>query len=350
MRFEGFSVLHCHGVFPSGDQQQQQKPLQQQVEKIANFIFIAAARGNSSQNHHFLWASEVTLGIFGVQFWGFSVLHCHGVFPSGNQQQQQKPLQQQEEKVAKIHSSSKRKKQPKSSFSMGFRSYVRHFRGAILGLLRPSLPWCFPIRDWQQQQQKPMQQQEVKVAKIHSSSKRKKQPKSSFSMGFRSYVRHFWGAILGLLRPSLPWCFPIWGPAAAAKASAAAVAKIHSSSKRKKQPKSSFSIGFRSYVRHFRGAMGFSVLHCLGVFPSGDQQQQKPLQQQEEKVAKIHSSSKRKKQPKSSFSMGFRSYVRHFRGAILGLLRPSLPWCFPIRGPASSRSSSKSLSSARRKR
>ena len=162
-----------------------------------------------------------------MQFWGFSVLHCHGVFPSGNQQQQQqKPLQQQEEKVAKIHSSSKRKKQPKSSFSMGFRSYVRHFRGAILGLLRPSLPWCFPIRDWQQQQQKPMQQQEVKVAKIHSSSKRKKQPKSSFSMGFKSYVRHFRGAIWGLLHPSLPWCFPIRGPAAAAaKASAAAGGK-----------------------------------------------------------------------------------------------------------------------------
>ena len=148
-----------------------------------------------------------------------------------------------------IHSSSKRKKQPKSSFSMGFRSYVRHFRGAILGLLRPSLPWCFPIRgpaaaaakafifiaflwvsevtlgifgvqfwgfsvlhchgvfpsgDQQQQQPKPLQQQEEKVAKIHSSSKKKKQPKSSFSMGFRSYVRHFRGAILGLLRPSLP--------------------------------------------------------------------------------------------------------------------------------------------------
>ena len=39
-------------------------------------------------------------------------------------------------KVAKIHGSSKRKKEPKASFSMGFRSYVRHFRGAILGLLR----------------------------------------------------------------------------------------------------------------------------------------------------------------------------------------------------------------------
>ena len=90
--------------------------------------------------------SEITLGIFGVQFWGFSVLHCHCVFPSGDQQQQQKPLQQQEERVAKFHSSSKRKKPPKSSCSMGFRSYVRHFRGASLGFLRPSLPLCFPIR------------------------------------------------------------------------------------------------------------------------------------------------------------------------------------------------------------
>ena len=44
----------------------------------------------------------------------------------------------------KIHSSSKRKKEPKASFSMDFRSYVRHFRGAILGLLRPSEVWCFP--------------------------------------------------------------------------------------------------------------------------------------------------------------------------------------------------------------
>ena len=28
--------------------------------------------------------------------------------------------------------------------TMGFRSYIRHFRGAILGLLRPSEAWCFP--------------------------------------------------------------------------------------------------------------------------------------------------------------------------------------------------------------
>ena len=168
---------------------------------------------------------------------------------------------------------------------------------------------------------------------IHSSSKRKKQPKSSFSMGFRSYVRHFRGAILGLLRSSLPWCFPIRGPAAAA-----AKAFIFIAAARGKSSQNHHFLWVSEVTLGIFGVQfwGFSVLHCHGVFPSGDQQQQqqKPLQQQEEKVAKIHSSSKRKREPKSSFSMGFRSYVRHFRGAILGLLRPSLPWCFPIRGPA----------------
>ena len=63
-------------------------------------------------------------------------------------------------------------------------------------------------------------------------------------MGFRSYVRHFRGANLGLPRPSLPWCFPIQGPAAAAATKASAAAggpgsqnSIHSSSKRKKELK-----------------------------------------------------------------------------------------------------------------
>ena len=30
---------------------------------------------------------------------------------------------------------------------MGFRSDVRDFFGAILGLVRPSGPWCFPVRE-----------------------------------------------------------------------------------------------------------------------------------------------------------------------------------------------------------
>ena len=175
----------------------------------------------------------------------------------------------------------RRKKEPKASFSIGFRSYVRHFRGAILGLLRPSEAWCFPARRW-----------------------------------------------------FFPWCFPIRGPAAAVLSVSEVTLGIFGVQ---------FS-GFSVLQRQGVSLPGGDFFH--GVFPSEDQQQQqqKPLQQQEEKVAKIHSSSKRKKQPKSSFSMGFRSYVRHFRGAILGLLRPSeawcfpagrwfFPWCFPIWGP-----------------
>ena len=227
---------------------------------------------------------------------------------------------------------------------MGFRSYVRHFRGAILGLLRPSEAWCFPAGRWFFPWCFPIWGPDVKVAKIHSSSKRKQEPKASFSIGFRSYVRHFRGAILGLLRPSaawcfparrwfFPWCFPIRGPAAAVLSVSEVTLGIFGVQ---------FS-GFSVLQRQGVSLPGGDFFH--GVFPSEDQQQQqKPLQQQEEKVAKIHSSSKRKKQPKSSFSMGFRSYVKHFRGAILGLLRPSeawcflagrwfFPWCFPIWGP-----------------
>ena len=236
---------------------------------------------------------------------------------------------------------------------MGFRSHVRHFRGAILGLLRPSEAWCFAPGRWFFPWCFPLWGPDVKVAKIHGSSKRKREPKASasFSMGFRSHVRHFRGAILGLFRPSeawcfapgrwfFPWCFPIWRPDVK-------VAKIHGSSKRKKEPKASFSMGFRSHVRHFRGAilglLRSSEAWCFApgrlFFPWSS-----PIWPPDVKVAKIHSSRKRKKEPKASFSMGFRSHVRHFRGAILGLLRPSeawcfapgrwfFPWCFPIWGP-----------------
>ena len=55
---------------------------------------------------------------------------------------------------------------------MGFRSYIiiREFSGAILMLFRPSLPWCFPIREvpfeQKESQEQQQQQQEEKVAKI----------------------------------------------------------------------------------------------------------------------------------------------------------------------------------------
>ena len=46
---------------------------------------------------------------------------------------------------------------------MGFRSDTREFLGAILMLFRPSLPWCFPIREvpfGQKESQEQEQQQE----------------------------------------------------------------------------------------------------------------------------------------------------------------------------------------------
>ena len=51
---------------------------------------------------------------------------------------------------------------------MGFRSYVRQFWGAIFMLLRPSLPWCFPIRQLSfEQKEQQQQQQDEKVAFSH---------------------------------------------------------------------------------------------------------------------------------------------------------------------------------------
>ena len=97
---------------------------------------------------------------------------------------------------------------------MGFRSYIRQFLVAILMLFRPSGPCCLsvaeapflsleiPIRELsfeqKEYQEQEQQQQEEKVAK-----------KSSFSMGFRSYIREFLVAILMLFRPSGPCCLSV---------------------------------------------------------------------------------------------------------------------------------------------
>ena len=139
---------------------------------------------------------------------------------------------------------------------MGFRSYVRHFCGAISKLFRPSLPWGVAASHQQQ-----LQQQEKKVAKIIT----------SVSMGFRSYVRHFCGAISKLFRPSLPWGF------AAGSGSLLGVAARHQQQQQerlqqqeKKVAKSSFlwvsEVTLGIFAVQFRS---FSVLHCHGDLPLG---------------------------------------------------------------------------------
>ena len=65
------------------------------------------------------------------------------------------------------------------------------------------------------------------------SSRTKKELKSSFSMGFRSYIRHFWGAIFSkLFRLSLPWGF------AAGSGSLLAVAASHQQQQPQQQQQS----------------------------------------------------------------------------------------------------------------
>ena len=141
-------------------------------------------------------------------------------------------------------------------------------------------------------------------------------------MGFRSYIKQFLGAILMLFRPSLPWGFAagsgsIFGVAACHRSS-----RSRSSSSRKQEEKVAtiiFSIGFRRVAEAGAAAAG--------------------------------GRNRRKKQLKASFSMGFRSYIRQFLGAILMLFRPSLPWGFAagsgsILGVAACHRSSRSRSSS----
>ena len=100
----------------------------------------------------------------------------------------------------------RRKKSLKSSFSMGFRSYIKQFSDAILMLFRHSLPWGFAagsgsifgvaVCNWSNR------------SRSSSSSSRKQEEKvATIIFSISSYMRQFLDAILILFRPSLPWGF-----------------------------------------------------------------------------------------------------------------------------------------------
>ena len=149
-------------------------------------------------------------------------------------------------------------------------------------------------------------------------------------MGFRSYIKQFLGAILMLFRPSLPWGF------AAGSGSILGVAACHRSSRsRSSSSRSSSSSSSRKQeekVATIIFSIGFRRVAGAGAAAGGGR-------------------NRREKQLKSSFSMGFRSYIRQFWGAILMLFRPSLPWRFAagsgsILGVAACHRSSRSRSSS----
>ena len=117
-----------------------------------------------------------------------------------------------------------------------------------------AFPWCFPSGSQQQQQQK---------------------SDTSTFMGFRSYVRHFRGAILELLRPSEAWCFAaIREPAAAAaKVCAAAGGKGSQNAYIAAATAILLLLWVSEVTLGIFGVQfwGFSVLQRHGVFlPAGD--------------------------------------------------------------------------------
>ena len=84
----------------------------------------------------------MTLESFWVGFSDSFVLQGHGVFPSGSCRLNRRSSR------SRSSSSSRRKKWLKSHrFLWVSGSYIRHFLRAILMPFRPSLPWCFPIRE-----------------------------------------------------------------------------------------------------------------------------------------------------------------------------------------------------------
>ena len=142
------------------------------------------------------------------------------------------------------------------SFSMGFRSYIRQFLGAILMLFRPSLPWGFAAgngsifgvaachRSSRSRSSSSSRKQEENVATIIFSMGFRK---VAGSMGFRSYIRQFLGAILMLFRPSLPWGFAAVNGWTIGAAACHRSSRIRSSSSSRKQEEKVATIIFSIY-------------------------------------------------------------------------------------------------------
>ena len=110
---------------------------------------------------------------------------------------------------------------------MGFRSYIRHFLVAMLMLFRPSGPCCLSVAEvavsdaWKFPSGSCLLNRRSSKSRSSSSSSKEEKvaEKSSFSMGFRSYIRQYhpflWVSeiTLGSFWSQF-WCFSVLqGPA-----------------------------------------------------------------------------------------------------------------------------------------
>ena len=124
--------------------------------------------------------------------------------------------QKQYRSSSKSSSRNSRKMQPKASFSSGFRSYVTHFFSEILLLFRPSVPWCFPVRDVFFDSEQHRAKAVGAAARALAAVAGKCSQMFIFQMfifkRFQKLRKEFFGAILVLFCPFAPWCFPVREP------------------------------------------------------------------------------------------------------------------------------------------
>ena len=126
-------------------------------------------------------------------------------------------------------------------------------------------------------------------------------------MGFRSYVRQFFAAFFPPSPSFTAMGFPVRGLwfCAVFPRPRTAFWSGTTSLEAGQVAQKSFSMGFRSYVRQFFAAF----FHCHGVSPSGGCGFARSFLAQEPRFGAGQVAQK------SSFSMGFRSYVRQFFAA-----------------------------------
>ena len=155
--------------------------------------------------------------------------------------------------------------------------------------------------------------------------------------GFRSYVREFFGAILELLSPSLPWGFAarsgsIFGSSSGSSGirHSARTRQISQQDKQARPANNSSKQDQRMFIfygfQRFEVMLGsfsvqfcsFSVPHCHGDLPLGAVRFLGALAVLETV----------QEQGRMFFFTGFGNYVKDIFGAIWELLRPSLPWGF----------------------